>query len=299
MVSVIIPTYNYAKYIEETLNSVKNQSYANWECIVIDDGSNDNTREIVEKLVKQDNRFIYIYQKNNGVSSARNKGVSMAKGEYIQFLDGDDLLQQEKLFSQIKCFEEDKKIDIVYNDVRFFDDENSSNLKTSLNGNKKEDWMPKISTSGTALVEQFSRINFIVINSPLIKKNIFNKVGVFDETMKALEDWDFWMRCAIRGCYFHFNSISNAYALVRVHDGSLSTQKLLMNAGHFMFLRNSLNHKNIGFKSRLVISIKYVELFWDSLFGKGQFESKSIVLALFSIIMVPFYLIIKLVRSVK
>lgn len=299
MVSIIIPTFNYGNYIAETLSSVRNQSYRDWECIVVDDGSTDDTKEIVEGFILTDNRFKYIYQEDKGVSSARNFGIKTAKGDFIQFLDADDLLQTDKIKSQINAFTKNPAVDIVYNDVRFFDDNNNLELRTSLSGKKPDSWLPKISGKGKEVVAQFCKINFLVMNSPLIKKNIFEKVGYFDESMKALEDLDFWMRCALADCYFCFNEAENSFALVRVHSGSLSTQTKLMNSGNFMFLEHTLSHKNCNPKCRIILVAKYVELFWDSVFAKLYFGSGSYTLAITSIILLPFYLLIKLFRLLK
>lgn len=297
MVSIIIPTYNYALYIGETLDSIVNQSYANWECIIVDDGSTDNTREVVQYYTALDNRFKYVQQQNQGVSAARNTGLKLSKGEFIQFLDGDDLLQLDKIKSQVQAFEKNPSADIVYNDVRFFDNNASDRLRISFDKTKSERWLPKLSEKGASVVAGFCKLNFLVINSPLIRKNIFSKVGFFDEAMHALEDWDFWMRCALSDSYFYYNTTENgAYALVRVHYGSLSTQKKLMNNSHFLFLQHALNHKNIGTKNAFVLLAKYVELFWDSIFTKFYFAAHSFLLAAFSVLMLPFYVIIKLIR---
>ncbi|KAB2867528.1 MAG: glycosyltransferase family 2 protein, partial [Bacteroidales bacterium] len=96
LISVIIPTYNAERFIIETLTSVINQSYTHWECIIIDDGSTDSTKEIIDEYCKADNRIKYYYQKNSGPSVARNVGVKIALGEYIQFLDSDDVLLPER-----------------------------------------------------------------------------------------------------------------------------------------------------------------------------------------------------------
>jgi len=299
MVSIIIPTYNYAHYLNETLQSVSEQTYTNWECIVIDDGSTDNTSEIVNEFIKKDNRFQYKHQQNKGVSAARNLGIKTSKGDYIQFLDGDDLLQTNKIKSQIEIFNKEPTVDIVYNDVRFFDDGNSKLLRPSLKNNKPDDWLPKFSAKGKAIVEAFSKINFLVMNSPLIKKSTFEKVGYFDQTMKALEDWDFWMRCALENCFFYYNGNENTFALVRSHQGSLSTETKKMNAGHFIFLKHALQHKNISKKYQLILFVKYVELFWDSVFTKFHFSGNSILLSVLAILLLPLYLLIKIVRLIK
>src|SRR5260221_9109636 len=91
-VSVIIPVYNGSRFIIDALNSVKGQTHRQLECIVVDDGSTDNTADIVKEWIISDNRFIYLFQNNKGLSGARNKGLDHAKGNYIQFLDADDIL---------------------------------------------------------------------------------------------------------------------------------------------------------------------------------------------------------------
>lgn len=300
MVSIIIPTYNYARYLAETLQSVADQSYSDWECIVIDDGSADNTKEVFDVFVKNDNRFKFISQSNKGVSAARNAGIKAAKGDFIQFLDGDDLLQEDKIKVQIDVFKSVPEIDIAYSNVGFFDDGNNKQLRSSLNGNKPKNWLPKIRAKGKEVVGHFGKINFLVMNSPLIRKSVLDRVGEFDERMQALEDWDFWMRCALANCCFYFvDEQSNSFALVRVHQGSLSTQKKLMNNGHFMFIEHILTHKNSSAKSSLIFLIKYIELFWDSLLLKSYFGSNSIALTISSVLLLPVYGLTKLARVVK
>lgn len=93
LVSIIVPCYNQAQYLDECLQSVLKQTYRYWECIIINDGSTDKSDEIAKKWVFKDSRFRYIYKENNGLSSARNTGLDLAKGDYIQFLDSDDLLE--------------------------------------------------------------------------------------------------------------------------------------------------------------------------------------------------------------
>ena len=299
MVSIIIPTYNYGHYIAETLDAVFKQSFTNWECIIVDDGSTDQTRIEVEKWIQKDKRFSYIFQENKGVSAARNKGIEAAKGEFIQFLDGDDLLQIDKLKSQIACFELFPESAIVYGEVRYFTDHNKDDLRFSLNGDKAQDWMPKIEAKGISVVQLFAKSNFMVIHAPLVRISVFKQIGDFNAKMKALEDWDFWMRCALADFSFHFTTVQNDFALVRAHQGSLSTQKRHMTAGHFIFLQNCLNHPNLSFKYRTILLIKYLELFWDNIFKKSESKSHSTSLTLFSCLLLPFYLLIKIIRFVK
>ena len=104
-ISTIITCYNQENFLEETLNSIANQTYPNWECIVIDDGSTDGSAQIVKRRQEEDSRFFYFYQKNAGVSAARNNGLTKITGDFIQFLDADDTLQPTKFEESIKLFE--------------------------------------------------------------------------------------------------------------------------------------------------------------------------------------------------
>ena len=106
LVSVIVPCYNQASYLGETLHSVFNQTYVDWECIIVNDGSTDHTEEIAVLWCEKDSRFRYLYKENGGLSSARNMGIAVSKGEYIQFLDSDDLIVPEKFQLQIKDLQE-------------------------------------------------------------------------------------------------------------------------------------------------------------------------------------------------
>src|SRR4030042_5732999 len=101
LVSIIIPCFNQAQYLNEALDSIMNQTYSNWECIIVNDGSQDNTDELAKNWNKRDERFRYIKKENGGPSAARNTGLKIAKGEYIQFLDADDILECNKIEHQI------------------------------------------------------------------------------------------------------------------------------------------------------------------------------------------------------
>ena len=103
LISIIIPCYNYALYLPESIGSIVDQTYSNWECIVIDDGSTDNSKEVVERICAQDKRVKYVLQSNLGPTVARNHGVRLAKGEFIQFLDADDIISPVKLLKSIEA----------------------------------------------------------------------------------------------------------------------------------------------------------------------------------------------------
>src|SRR5258708_7235502 len=114
LVSVVIASHNYAHFIPQTLDSVLAQTYPNWECIVVDDGSTDNTREVVERYADADQRIRYLWQENQRLAAARNRGIANSSGEYLQFLDADDLIEPGKFERQVGVLEHHPEIDIVY-----------------------------------------------------------------------------------------------------------------------------------------------------------------------------------------
>ena len=118
LISVIVPCYNQAQYLDECLQSVLDQTYTDWECIIVNDGSPDHTEEIAKKWVEKDTRFIYLSKENGGLSSARNAGIEIAKGEWILPLDADDKIGN--LYLELGEKEFDKDYTIVYCDAAFF-----------------------------------------------------------------------------------------------------------------------------------------------------------------------------------
>jgi glycosyltransferase involved in cell wall biosynthesis len=188
LVSVIIPCYNQDKYLSETLNSISNQTYTNWECIIVDDGSVDDSAKIAASFVSKDSRFIYIYKKNGGVSSARNLGINLAKGSYIQFLDSDDILDNLKLELSLAELSlpanEDVKIAI-------------SNFKM-ISHDSKESFPPFcVLDKGLFNVESFLlewNVSFsIQMQCGFFDISLFESIR-FSENLSAQEDWVVWVQ---------------------------------------------------------------------------------------------------------
>lgn len=230
MISIIIPSYNYAHLLPDTLFCLKQQTVADWECFVIDNGSTDNTKEIVRSFSEKDNRIKYFYQSNSGPAAARNQGIKLSKGEYIQFLDADDLLENKKFEVQMGILKNDSECDIVYSDMNYFSSGNPKQLFNRINLDKENDkpWMKKISGVGDKIIKSLLHENIMVINSPLVRKSIFEKAGYFDEELKYNEDWDLWVRCAFSNVNFLYDDAPQTKALVRVHNESHSNDRFKM-----------------------------------------------------------------------
>lgn len=236
LVSVIIPAYNYGQFIGQTLSSVQSQTYSEWECVVVDDGSTDDTRQVVALYAEKDERIRYIYQKNTGRSAARNNGLRNSTGHYVQLLDADDLIESQKLERQVEYLEQHADVDIVYGSMRYFPTANLSERLYWIWGEDKP-WMPETSGAGKDMLMALIRSNIMVISSPLIRRSTIDEVGLLDEILN--EDWYYWIRCAMKGKRFQYEDMDGTLALVRSHPSSTSVDRVQM-LGHGLRIREKL-----------------------------------------------------------
>ncbi len=174
MVSVIIPCYNQAHFLKESVYSVMVQTFEEWECIIVNDGSTDDTENIAKQLCSVEPRIKYISKKNGGLSAARNSGIKAAVGEYILPLDADDVLLPEFITETINVLKRDKNIRLVYTGTQLFGNEI---------GIRNEPF----------LLQQFM-LNNLIPCTALYYKEDWQQVGGYNEKMtEGYEDWDFWM----------------------------------------------------------------------------------------------------------
>lgn len=225
LVTVVIATYNYAHFIAQTLDSVLAQTYLDWECIVVDDGSTDNTREVVERYTKADQRIRYIWQENQRLAAARNTGIANSSGEYLQFLDADDLIESRKLECQVDVLEHHPEIDIVYGDVRYIAAEKSDQRRLTAAEVNIPD-VVRLSGEGKEVLSALARGNITPTNCILLRRQVVSSVGPFEA--RANEAYDYWVRCAVQGKRFHFEDHDCARALVRLHPASMSRDRRMM-----------------------------------------------------------------------
>lgn len=183
-VSVILPTYNRAECLGEAINSVLAQTYEDFELLIVDDGSTDNTREIVEKY--SDSRIQYYkLDINGGQSKARNYGMRLAKGEFIAFEDSDDLWMPQKLEKQMSAFATEKEnVGLVYHKYQFDTGEIVP-----------EEEIPLEKKNGN-IYEQLLWNNLVGMPTLMIRRECLEEIGYLDENMKCLEDYDFALRLA-------------------------------------------------------------------------------------------------------
>mgnify|MGYP006137657507 CR=1 FL=1 len=201
LVSIIIPTKNREKFIKKTIDSVLSQSYKAIEILIVDDGSTDNTKELVLSIKSA--LPIYFFQNDkSGAPSARNFGIKKSKGEFIQFLDSDDILQKDKIFNQVKVLTYRKEIDLTYSKAQFFNE----------NGDPtNEFWGQPL--KGNYL--DYFNFSFQTM-CPLYRKSALNKFGHWDEELTINQDWEFSLRYIIKGALIYFEDRTDSY--FRQHD---------------------------------------------------------------------------------
>lgn len=220
-VTIIIPTYNRAKFLPETIVSVLAQSMADFECIVIDDGSSDGTQKLMEDICARDERVRYLRQQNRGPSAARNLGLREAKGQYIQFLDSDDIITREKLEKQLVQLEREKGLSLSYCDYRYcaHDDINKTTRRDKLPP-------PRLIMSRPLwdIASRWETGLSIPIHCFLFDARIFREYAVnFDVALPNHEDWDCWMRVfSLDPAVYH---IAEIMAIYRLHDDSICVDR--------------------------------------------------------------------------
>ena len=236
LISVIVPCYLQAQYLDECLQSVLDQTYQNWECIIVNDGSPDHTEEVANKWLEKDPRFRYIDKENGGLSSARNAGLKEAKGEWIQFLDCDDVLKKEK-------FEKS----ILINDVNYYD-LIITNFEMLSNGKALPPFcqLKDIKLNLETFISEWDLDFNIPIHCSLFKKESIGDL-LFNESLKAKEDWIFWIDFFLTEKKYLF--IDRNLVLYRINQNTLGTDpELISIANSFIFNQYDEKVKRIIFE---------------------------------------------------
>lgn len=222
-VSVIIPTYNAEKYLRDCITSVITQTFKDWELIIVDDGSTDDSQRVISQtleMLQRKNTVIRITKhKNGGTGSALNTGIKASHGEWIKWLSADDVLKPEALEKLINRVTEDdnnkKKIYYTHYDRV---DESGKLIKTYIEPNQNDE---NNFVRNTILLDHFYGNG----STSIIHRSVFDYVGLFDETVGYQEDYEFWLRsCLIFGMELYLLDINTLK--YRIHSGQLTEQKV-------------------------------------------------------------------------
>jgi glycosyltransferase involved in cell wall biosynthesis len=246
--------YNGEKTIKQTIESVFQQTFTDWELIVIDDNSQDSTLEIVHSF--QDSRLKVFTYPNSGVSASRNRGITQATGEFISFLDADDLWTPDKLESQLKTLQENPQAGVAYSWTDWIDESG----KFLRNGGH-------ITVNGNAYQQLLVR-DFIESGSnPLIRRQAFHEVGGFDEKLAHGEDWDMWLRLASR---YEFVTVPSPQILYRISPQSASFNIWKMEEGSLQIIERAFANapESLQYLKREVLGSRYKYLTFKAVEGK-------------------------------
>ncbi len=212
--SIIIPCYNQANFINECYISILSQLYENWEAIFINDGSTDETEQVLKRISNYDSKVQTYSKDNGGLSSARNYGIKKATGDFVLFLDCDDMLLPDclnKIQNEIKSKPDLHLIQVGYRHIC----QNGTIVHRVVNPTKVKNLLPEILYNNLGPVHSFC-----------IDRNIVHSVGVFDETLKSCEDWDYWLRAAY--IIKNFSTISEPLVDYRMNDKSMSRNSFVL-----------------------------------------------------------------------
>lgn len=221
-VTIVVPCYNQGQYLDEALQSLLNQTFTDWECIIVNDGSTDTTEGVAMKWETKDPRFTYIYQENGGVSSARNLGIEKAKAEFILTLDADDKYEASFLEKAMTVLVDNPEIGIVSSWGRYFTNEKQLQIY-KLMGKSTVDFLFQNAAIGTSL----------------FRKVCWEQVGGYDENPEnGLEDWEFYLRVCALGWNVHI--IEEVLFFYRQHETSrtIGVNKKYNQAKKYLYIKN-------------------------------------------------------------
>ncbi|MCR4337617.1 MAG: glycosyltransferase, partial [Candidatus Omnitrophica bacterium] len=262
-VSVIIPSYNYGQFLGEALTSVLNQSFQDYEVLVMDDGSTDQSADVVQSFSTAfAGRLKYFYQDNQGVAASRNNGILKSQGQYIAFLDADDVWLEGTLEKLLAALQAHPECGLVYGNVEIYDVSMKNLIKVRFGADSRE-----IPFSGYCVDKLFLFGNFIPMDAMMVDRSVFDRVGLFDKRFKCGEDLDMWMRIASQFAIIYIDEILTK---LRRHEASLSFS-FINSAKADVLMTHKLLKRMPAFRKKIGEQ-KIKEKFYQAFYGLGIFS---------------------------
>ena len=275
-VSVVVTCYNYAHYLEGCMQSILAQTYQNFEIILIDDGSTDETPDIAGKFQTVPN-FFYVRQQNSGQAGSKNRGIELARGTYVAFLDADDVWHQEKLEKQIALFDQ-PGVGVVYTRARLMDPEGNSREVGPVG--------PYLQPRAGHVAEWLLFDNFVWFSSSVVRKQCLQELGGFDESLPMGIDWDLWLRLSM---HWDFAYVNEPLLLYRVgHPGQMSRNSETRRACADLILNRFLHDKTSLLNPTAVRKARAYALCNRGFFNLKSARWRSLRFFLLSLILNPF-----------
>lgn len=264
--SVVVPAYNALGTVEATIRSVLGQTMDDLELVVIDDGSTDGSAELAEELAAGDSRMHVFRQANGGTAAARNAGIARATGEFVSFLDNDDLWMPRYLELMTTALDSAPEAGLSYTDAWILDDE-TKRIRTRT----VMDFFPTVPARASVptLLRTMLSSNFIM-SSVTVRRDVLEQLGGFDPTISGVDDYDLWLRILISG-----HSVVRApgtLLIQRDRPDSQSKNEQKMIAGHAEVLRRIGEDPRLDPESRLVVAreLRRFERWTDALSGGNR-----------------------------
>lgn len=234
-VSVNIPCFNGERYIRQTIESVLSQTFSDFELVIVDDGSTDDTSKIINSF--SDVRVRYFYKRNEGLASTRNFAFRESKSEFIALLDQDDIWLKDKLEKQLELFKRDKNVGIVFSDAYILDNEKI----------REKTYLERCKPSRGFIFENLllDGSNFIPLPTVILHRKVFEQVGIFNTRYRLAEEWELFLRVAQE---FSFDYINEPLACYRLHEANFSRNKDIYVNETLEILNNWKNAKGDLFK---------------------------------------------------
>jgi glycosyltransferase involved in cell wall biosynthesis len=275
---VIIPAYNTAKYLPAAIESVVTQTFADWRILLVDDGSTDNTAEVVAPFLDRlGSRISYIKQDNRGLPAARNTAIRASTSEFLALLDADDIWTPCRLSESLKVLEERPQAGLAYGQVTVIDPEGRP-LKT-FEGNPRH-------AEGRIATHIYTREVTLPCPSMTFRRKCIDEVGYFDETMRATEDRDLWLRIALR---HEVAFVPRILAFYRVSPNSMSNDSQRMLQSQLQFIRKHYGETGCGFLPRQISMARTYKQRAEGLAAQGR-SWAAVVNSLRAMVLYPFAL---------
>jgi len=256
-ITVVVPAYNSMQYLPATLESVLQQTYADFEIVVVNDGSTDNTQEYVSSLT--DSRLKMVFQENQGLAAARNTGIAHATGEYIAFLDADDLWESTKLEKQLRILENNPEVGVVYTWVAYINEQGQKTGRIFKDCAEGKIW------------QELTIFNIIRCGSvPIVRRVCFETCGTFDRNLdSAVEDWDMWLRIANK---YNFRVVKEPLVYYRQHETSCSKNWQAMSRSFHLVIEKNFADvaPNLMYLKQISYGFAYICLAWKPLQSKDK-----------------------------
>ncbi len=276
-VSVITPTYNRASFLPECIHSVLNQSYENWELLIIDDGSTDETKSICETFASKDSRIKYYAQdRNTGPSKARNRAITLAKGEFIAFLDSDDIAKPDRLSLEVEALENCPSASVVYSDLTMIDEIGKELGEFRLIHHDPKNFLPHL----------YFRMD-VILSTVMVRRECFETCA-FDESLPIQEDYDLCLHLAKKYNVIH---LAKSLTYFRRHKVSLSAKKGGFRESELQVVKNiPMREIEESIKNSTLSADQKTELYGKILYNREEFEAASQVFMKIDSALAKFYL---------